>query len=393
MRLSKTEDKNYGKNTNIMHSGRAPDEYFGIVNAPVSRSSTILYPSLDAFEDPNHLYKYGRYGTPTTKHFEAAMAELEGGFGACVAPAGSCAISTAIWAFLKAGDHFLMVDSAYSPTRDFCDNILARYGVEVEYYDPFIGADIKDLIRDNTTAIFMESPGSATFDVQDVPAIVAAAKAKGVLTILDGSWSSGILFKPFDHGVDISIHSASKYICGHSDIMLGVAIARTEELYKTLRKAVIDLGVCAGPDDMFLALRGLRTLPIRIKEAGQRAASVIDGIKNHSAVQKIYYPALTDHPNHDIWKRDFSGANGIFSVLLKPKTKAATRRCIDALDLFPIGSSWGGYESLLQPQRLTARSASPWTQEGALLRFQVGLEDTDDLIKDLNQAFDAFEAA
>jgi cystathionine beta-lyase len=393
MILSKTDGKKYGKHTKIMHSGRAPDDYFGIVNAPVSRSSTILYPSLDAFEDPNHPYKYGRYGTPTTKHFEAAMTELEGGFGACVAPSGSCAITTALWSFLKAGDHLLIADSVYGPTRDFCDNILSRYGVEVEYYDPFVGADIKGLIRDNTAVIFMESPGSATFDVQDVPAIVGAAQEKGVLTMLDGSWSSGILFKPFEHGVDISIHSASKYICGHSDIMMGIVIARDESLYKTLRKSVIDLGICAGPDDMFLALRGLRTLPIRIKESGQRAARVIEGIKDHSAIEKIYYPALPGHPNHDIWTRDFSGANGIFSVLLKPKTKAAKRACIDALELFPIGSSWGGYESLLQPQNLKNRSASPWMQEGALLRFQVGLEDVEDLIADLNRAFDAFEAA
>ncbi len=382
----------YGDNTKIMHSGRTPQEYFGVANAPVSRASTIIYPSFDAFTDPAQNGRYGRYGTPITKHFEAAIAELEGGFGAIVAPSGVAAITTALLASLKAGDHLLMVDTVYDPTRDFCDRILSRFGVDVEYYDPAAGKNIAALIRDNTAVIFMESPGSATFDIQDVPAIAHIAKEKGVLSIIDSTWSSGVLFKPFKHDVDVIIHSASKYICGHSDIMMGVIIARTEEIYKPLRRGSKEIGVCTGPDDVYLALRGLRTLPLRIKKSGENAITVIEGIKEHKAIQRIFHPALPEDPNHALWKRDFTGSNGLFSILLKPTNKQALTACIDSLKFFPIGSSWGGYESLLQPQYLKkCRTVNPWVEEGMLLRFQVGLEDPEDLITDLLQALDRVE--
>lgn len=387
-----SKNKELGKNTKLMHAGKAPDEYYGIVNAPVSRSSTILYPSLDAYEDPDHKYRYGRYGTPITRHFESAMAELEGGFNSVVASSGLTAITTALWSFLQAGDHLLIVDSVYPPARDYCNNILSRYGVEVEYYDPLIGAGIKELIRENTAVIYMESPGSATFEIQDIPAIVNAAREKNIITMCDNSWSSGILFNPIEHGVDLCILSCSKYISGHSDIMLGAVVAASEETYKPLRQGAKDLGICAGPDDVYLALRGLRTLPMRMKQNGESAMRVVEGIIGQKAIERIYFPALPDDPNHALWKRDFSGTNGIFSILLKPSTKQAVRACVESLELFPIGSSWGGYESLLQPQYpKNQRSAVPWEEKGMLLRFQVGLEDPQDLIADLKQALDKFE--
>lgn len=374
--------------TKLIHAGYAPESYHGIVNPPIVRASTILYPSLSAYEDPNHKYRYGRHGTPFTDAFTGALAELEQGYNAITAPSGLGAITTALLAFLKTGDHLLMVDTAYPPTRSFCDNVLTRMGVEVEYYDPLVAGGIKDLIRDNTAVIYMESPGSATFEIQNVPAIVKAAKERGITTMLDNSWSSGVLFKPLTHGVDLSILSCTKYINGHSDAMLGAVVARDEALYARLKKTAIDLGVCGGTEEINLGIRGLKTLHVRMKEAGQRALKIAQWLEGRSEVERVYYPGLENDPNHALLKRDFLGANGIFSIVLKPLAREKLEAFVDALKLFPIGSSWGGYESLLQPQNLkTCRSAVPWTQEGPCLRLQIGLEDPDDLIADLDQAF------
>lgn len=389
-----SKKKKQGENTKLAHTGRDPGAYHGVVNPPVVHTSTILYPSLEAYENPDHKYRYGRYATPLSNHFSDALASLENGFAAVACPSGLNAITTSLLAFLSAGDHLLIADTIYPPTRFFCDNVLKRMGVTVEYYDPLIGAGIKGLIRAETKVVFMESPGSATFEIQDVPAIVAAAKGKNITTMIDNSWASGILYKPLDHGVDISILSVTKYIGGHSDIMLGAAVAANEAVFKKLKAGHKDLGICAGPDDIYLALRGLRTVAVRMKQAGENAVKVAEFLKTRSEIQKIYFPAFPGDSSHALWKRDFKGINGLISILLKPAPKEAVRAFVESLEYFPLGSSWGGFESLLQPQYLkTSRTAVPWTEEGALMRFHVGLEDPEDLIADLAQALDKFKAA
>lgn len=383
--MSKKEIKD---KTKLIHLGRNPDDYYGVVNPPIVKTSTILYPSLAAYEDKDHKYRYGRLGTPLSDHFEGALAELEGGYAAVATSSGLGAVTTALQSFLKAGDHILVADAIYPPTRFFCDNVLGRFGVEVEYYDPLIGAGIEELIRYNTAVIYMESPGSATFEIQDVPAIAKIARQKDVITIIDNTWSAGVLFKPLVHGVDISLQSAAKYIGGHSDVNLGVVVASTEALYKRLKKTAVDLGQCGAPDDMYLALRGLRTLEMRIRQAGENGLRIAKFLQGRDEVERVFFPALSDDPNHKLWKRDFAGTNGVLSFHLKTQDKEPTRRFIESLALFPIGSSWGGYESLLQPQYLrTCRSARKWEDERILMRLQVGLEDVDDLTADLEQAF------
>ncbi len=387
-----TKNTKGGRDTQLLHAGYDPASYHGVVNPPIVRASTILYPSLAAYENPDHVYRYGRYATPLSDVFTGVMTELEGGYNAIHAPSGLSAITTALLAFVKAGDHVLMVDSLYPPARMFCDNVLRRMGVEVQYYDPHVGGRISALIKPETRAIYMESPGSATFDVQDVPAIVAVAKTHGLVTLLDNSWASGILYQPLAHGVDVSIVSATKYIGGHSDVMLGAVVAGSEAHFKTIQKTAKDLGVCGGSEEMSLALRGMKTLPVRMREAGARALRIARWLEGQEGVAQVYHPALESHPDHALWKRDFSGCNGLVTIRL-PETasKAAVTAFVESLKLFPIGSSWGGYESLLQPQYLEKqRTAVPWTAKGALLRFQVGLENTEDLIADLAQGLEIF---
>lgn len=390
MKLNK---KDLGFDTKMVHAGRDPSEYYGVVNPPIARTSTILYPNLAAYEDPSHRYRYGRVGNPMSDAFEEAMADLEGGAGAIGTQTGVSAITSAILACMKAGDHLLMVDTVYPPVRSFLKNVLTRMGIEYDYYDPCVGEGIEALVKDNTRVIYMESPGSATFEVQDVPAICRVAKAKNIITIMDNTWSAGILFRPIVHGVDISLQSCTKYVGGHSDINLGVIVCATETLEKTVRDCAYDLGMAPSQEDMALALRGLRTLTTRMKQNTHNAQIVMNWLSGRSEVQKIYYPAREGHKGHNIWKRDFCGANGLFSILLKPSTREAVHRFVDALELFPVGSSWGGYESLLQPQYpKICRDAVPWVEEGFLLRLQVGLEDPQDLINDLKQAFVSFKA-
>ena len=374
-----------------MHAGRKPEDYFGVVNPPICRTSTILYKDLDAYLDPNTKYRYGRVNNPLSQSFEEAIAELEGGFHAISASSGLGAITATLIAFLNAGDHVLIVDSCYPPTRFFANKQLRSFGVEVEYYDPMIGAGIEDLIRENTRAIYMESPGSGTFEVQDVPAIVKVAQKKGILTIIDNTYSAGILFRPLDHGVNISVQSAAKYLGGHSDVNLGVAVADTEDHYKTLKSCAINLGVCAGADDLYLALRGLRTLQMRLEHAEKNMRLVLEWFEGREEVQALYCPVLDDAKGNDVWKRDFSGANGLFSVLFKPDyTFESVARFIDSLELFPVGSSWGGYESLVQPQNMDLYRSN-WTEEGVFLRFQIGNEHPDDLIADLERGIKKLE--
>lgn len=383
--MSTEGDKKRRVSTHLVHAGRKPEEYFGVVNPPISRTSTILYKNLAAYFDPATKYRYGRVGNPLSHNLETAVAEIEGGHNAITASSGMAAITTCLWAFVSPGDHVLIVDSCYPPTRFFCDKHLKKIGVQVEYYDPMVGAGIKDLIRENTSLIYMESPGSATFEVQDVPSIVREAKSRGVLTMMDNTYSGGILFKPLTHGVNIVIQSGAKYLGGHSDVNLGVAVADNAENYKRLKACAIDLGQCAGAEDLYLCLRGLRTIEMRLKHAQDSMRMVLNWFTGRDEVQELYSPVLEHARGHDLWRRDFKGANGVFGVLFKPQySMDEIALFVDSLKLFPVGSSWGGYESLIQPQDMKVYRSN-WTKEGVFLRFQIGNEDPHDLIEDLEQ--------
>ena len=378
----------YQKETQLMHAGRKPEDYFGVVNPPISRTSTILYDNYAAYLDPNTKYRYGRINNPLSQSFEEAVAELEGGYHAISTSSGLAAITTTLLAFLKAGDHLLIVDSCYPPARSFVKKQLRSFGVDVEFYDPLIGGGIADLIKDNTSMIYMETPGSATFDVQDVPAIVKAAKEKGVMTVADNTYSAGILFRPLEHGVDIAVQSAAKYMGGHSDLNLGLSVAATQEHYKKLKSCAVNMGACAGAEDLYLAMRGLRTVQMRLDYVQKNLAFILKWFNNRPEVQKIYCPCVEGSPGHEVWRRDFSGANGLFSVLFKPEySQDSVAHFVDSLELFPIGSSWGGYESLIQPQDMKS-SRENWREDGVLIRFQIGHENPQDLINDLERAIE-----
>src|SRR5579872_3342392 len=332
--------------TLLTHVGRRPEENLGVVNPPIYRASTITFRSLEAIERAHREpfakdnVVYGRYGTPTTFAIEEAMAELEGGFRAIAVPSGLAAIAAALGALARSGDHVLVVDSAYGPTRRFCDTVLAEQGVEVTYYDPTVGAGIESLIRPNTRAVFLESPGSLTFEVQDVPAIATVAKLHGVRTIIDNTWATPYFFKPFEHGVDISIHAATKYIGGHSDLMLGV-IVTNEECYRPVRRHVATLGYAVAPDDCYLALRGLRTLAVRLRRHEESALAVARWLATRPEVARVLHPGLASCRGHDLWRRDFRGASGLFSVILQPAPKDRVAAMLERLRLFPMGFSWG----------------------------------------------------
>jgi cystathionine beta-lyase len=389
-----TGDKDdLGKDTLLVHLGRSPEQHHGAVNTPVYHASTILFPNVAAWEaarDPAKRFdtiRYGLLGTPTTMALEEAVAKIEGGYRAMLAPSGLAAITGPLYACLSAGDHLLMVDSAYGPTRNFCDKVLSRAGVETTYYDPLIGAGIERLMRPNTKVVFCESPGSLTFEVQDVPAIAAVAHARGAKVLLDNTWASPYLFPSFQRGVDVSIHAATKYIVGHSDVILGVVITN-EESYGQVRSTCADIGLCAGPDDAYLALRGLRTLSVRLERHQKNALEVARWLQQRPEVSRVLYPALPEDPGHALWQRDFLGASGLFGVVLKPARKAQVDAFIDALRLFGIGASWGGFESLVQPTNpARLRTATRWQAEGPTLRFHIGLEDPRDLIADLANGF------
>lgn len=378
-----TED--HKQSTNLVHMGRDPSAYHGVVNPPICRTSTIIYKTLESYFDPNVKYRYGRINNPLAQAFEDAMTALEGGHHAISTSSGLAAITTAMQAFVKSGDHVLIVDACYPPTRFFSNNQLTRMGVDVEFYDPCIGAGIEKLIRKNTAFIYMETPCSATFEVQDIPAIVAMAKKHNIMTIMDNTWSGGILFNPLKHGVNIAVQSAAKYIGGHSDLNLGVAVADTAEHYKQLKRTAMDLGQCGGAEDLYLALRGLRTIEMRFRQVEKNMKDVLAWFGTRDEVQELYNPTLPYAKGHDIWKRDFKGANGLFGVLFRPEyTMKDIGRFVDSLKLFPVGSSWGGFESLIQPQDMKIYR-SDWKKEGVLLRFQIGHEDPADLIADLTQ--------
>lgn len=372
--------------TKIVVTGRDPKAHAGAVNTPVYHASTIIYPSLAAIRGTEKIpYTYGRRGTPTTTALQNAMNALEGADGTMLTASGASAVSLAILSAVEAGTHLLMVDSVYQPTRKLCDQLLAGLGVETEYYDPLIGGDIAALIRDNTAMIFMESPGSQTFEIQDVPAIVAAAQKAGVKTAIDNTWATPLHFRPLDHGVDFSVLAATKYVVGHADALLGTVAAKGENFTK-LQSVHGLIGHSVGPDDVFLALRGLRTMPTRMKQHQTAALQMAEWLQGLSFVRKVLYPALPGAPGHALWQRDFSGAGGLFTVELDPCSEAQLAAMLDNMRLFAMGYSWGGFESLIVPCKI-ARTVTPYETDGQMLRLNIGLEHIDDLKDDLSDGF------
>lgn len=376
----------------------------GIVNPPVWRASTILYDSvadLDARgRDTHDKLFYGRRGTPTVWALADALTGMETraaclpragdenvAAGTLLYPSGVAAIAAGLLALLSPGDHLLMVDSAYDPTRSLCDGLLKRMGIATTYYDPLIGAGIAALIRPETKLIFLESPGSLTFEVQDIPAITAVARAAGVVTMLDNTWATPLLFPALSHGVDVSMMSLTKYVGGHSDAMMG-SLTATPGLWERLRNGAYQLGQSVSPDDCALMLRGLRTLDVRLKRQGESALAIAQWLATRAEVGRVLHPALPDCPGHAHFARDFAGPSGLFSFTLKGADKAARARFIDALSLFGLGFSWGGFESLVVPAN-PPRSAVPWVGDGALVRLSIGLEDAGDLMADLERGLAA----
>jgi cystathionine beta-lyase len=385
------------KDTLLVHAGRDPERYQGMVNTPVFRTSTVLHPDLESYEAPRdedyQRISYGRNGTPTTRALEEAVARLEGGYRAVAVPSGLAAILASLCAFVKNGDHLLVVDSVYGPTRNFCNARLKPNGVDVEYYDPLIGAGVARLIRPNTRAIFCESPGSLTFEMQDIPAIAAAAHAREIPVLADNTWGTPYFFRAFERGVDISIHSATKYIVGHADAMMGI-IVTNQQHWRTVRRTVADYGYSASPDDCYLALRGLRTLGVRLKHQMQSALKVAGWLRARPEVKRVLFPALEGDPGHAIWKRDFSGAAALFSFVMAVADGRQTAAFVNALELFGIGSSWGGYESLVSVAHAEKiRTATRWNPGGETIRLHVGLEDPDDLVADLERGFASMQKA
>jgi cystathionine beta-lyase len=381
--------------TRLVTGGRDPFSYHGYVNPPVYHASTLLYRTAADYLAHRGPYQYGRRGTPTSEALADAIAEIEGPACAGVAllPSGLAAISVALLSVLKAGDHVLVTDSAYLPTRQFCDSVLTRWHVATTYYDPLIGGGIAGLMQPNTRAVYLESPGSLSFEVQDVPAIAQAAHAKGALVLIDNTWASPLYFRALEKGADLSIQAGTKYIGGHSDVMLGAASANAAA-WLALINTVHTMGLCVGPDDMYLGLRGLRTLGVRLAQHGAAAMKIARWLQTRPEVLRVLYPALEGDPGHANWKRDFSGACGLLSIVLKPAPEAAVHAFIDALTLFGIGVSWGGYESLVIPFDCTPmRTATKWAPGGPTVRFHVGLEDADDLIAHLEGGFAAMAAA
>lgn len=384
--------RRFRRDTLLTHLGGAPIDRHGAVNPPVYRASTILFPTVAEFEESRDhsrrfdVVRYGQLGTPTTFALEEAIAGLEGGYRAMLLPSGLAAVTTSLLALLRNGDHLLMVDSAYASTRHFCDAILPRYGIATTYYDPYIGAGITELVRPETRVVFTESPGSLTFEVQDIPAIAAAAHAAGATVVMDNSWATPYLFPAFQYGVDVSIIAATKYVGGHADVMLGT-ITTTEALYEPVRSMVAELGYCVSPDDAYLALRGLRTLGIRLERHERSALRVAEWLAGRAEVKRVLYPALPADSGHAIWKRDFHGASGLLAIVLDDVPKAAVHAMLNSLKLFGLGVSFGGFESLAIPMDPAQRSVTRWPADGPYVRLHVGLEDVDDLIADLEGGF------
>ncbi|WP_395401015.1 cystathionine beta-lyase [Pseudoduganella sp. UC29_106] len=386
--------------TALGHELINPADYGGVVNPPVYHASTVTFRDMADMEQReaamlrgDDVLWYGRKGTPTAFALQNAIAALEGGHRSLVLPSGLAACTSAISAFVKADDHILVSDTVYGPTRHFVKTVLARYGVAATFYDPLVGAGIKALMRPNTRLVVVESPGSQTFEIQDIPAIADVAHRHGALVVMDNTWATPLYFKPFEHGVDVSVQAATKYIVGHSDATLGVITANREH-WPVLREYVLTIGQTAGPDDLYLAQRGLRTMALRLERHWKSALEVASWLAARPEVERVLHPALPGDPGHALWKRDFRGASGLFSIVLKPCGDTAARAFVDRLELFALGFSWGGFESLIMPfDGASGREASRWQYTGPAFRLHIGLEAPADLMADLAQGFVALKKA
>ncbi|HET9715198.1 MAG TPA: cystathionine beta-lyase [Pseudolabrys sp.] len=393
--MTKKPKNSIRPDTRLVTGGRDPQAYHGFVNPPVYHASTLLYPTAEDQVAHRARYSYGRRGTPTSEALENALIELdgEGCAGVALLPSGLAAISAALLSFTRAGDHVLVADSVYRPTRNFCNGVLNRLGVETTYYDPLLGTDIAKLFKANTRLVFVEAPGSQSFEMQDVPTIAGIAHQKNALVIMDNTWATPLYFRAFQKGVDVQIQAGTKYIGGHSDIMFGCVSANSATL-PVLKDTVYSMGLCVGPDDMYLALRGLRTLGVRLARHYESGLHVASWLQSRPEVLRVLHPALEGDPGHPIWKRDFLGASGLFSIVLKPASEKAVYAFLNALTLFGLGYSWGGFESLAILFDCTEyRTATRWAPGGPTIRFHIGLEDPDDLIADLERAFAALQSA
>lgn len=379
--------------TTLAHAGPSPHDFHGFVNPPVVHASTVLAPTLEVYQDRTRPYVYGRQGTPTISALESAVTEIEGAAGTALTSSGLEACALSLLSCTKAGDHVLVADSVYGPTRRFCDKVLSRYGVETTYFDPAVGAGITGLFRDNTTALFLEAPGSLTFEMQDIPALAGAANARGITVAMDNTWATPVYFRPLDHGVDLSIQAATKYFGGHSDLLLGT-VAASERALPALKDMRLFLGINVGPDDVAATLRGMRTLPLRLSRHYESGVAIARWLESRPEVVRVLHPALESDSGHALWKRDFTGASGLFSMILKPCSKEQLSALVDHMTYFGIGASWGGFESLITaPDPSSVRTAVPWSEEGTLVRLHIGLEDPADLIADLEEGFERFAKA
>ncbi|MFJ4373608.1 cystathionine beta-lyase [Pseudomonas japonica] len=385
----KASDTDFSLATQLTRLGRDHELQQGFVNMPVFRGSTVVFKTLADLEQGNARFTYGTLGSPTIEALENAWSEISGAAGTVISPSGLGAVALALFSTLKSGDHLLMPDSVYRPTRRLCQNLVEKFGVEISYYDPLIGADITRLLRDNTSTIFLESPGSQTFEVQDVPAITAIARQRGIKTILDNTWATPLFFRAHEHGCDLSVEAGTKYLGGHSDLLMGLVSANAET-WPQLRKTYDAMAMLPGAEDCFLALRGLRTMNLRVQEAQRRGLEMAQWMAQQPEVARVLHPAFPDCPGHEIWKRDFKGSTGLFSVILKPGySKQQLAHMLDNLGIFGMGYSWGGFESLLIPfDCRDYRTATRWAPEGQALRLQIGLEDMEDLKRDLRSGLD-----
>jgi cystathionine beta-lyase len=382
-----SDERKLKPETQVAHLGRAPAKHLGAVNTPVYRASTILFDSVAELEAAARGeypgVTYGLHGLPTVTDLQDAVARLEGGYAALAVPSGLAAITLAFLAITRAGDHVLVTDSAYGPTRRFCDKDLSRFGIAVSYYDPLAGDAIEKEMRANTRVVFVESPGSLSFEVQDAPAIAAVAHRHGARVLMDNTWATPLGFPSFARGADLTVHATTKYIGGHSDVLNGLIVCN-EATYPLVHRLWTDMGVSAGSDDCFLALRGLRTLAVRLQRHTQSALTIARWLQRRAEVDEVIFPALPESRGHALWKRDFTGACGLFGVVLKAVDKARVDAMLDGMRLFRMGWSWGGFESLIipaYPERI--RTATQWSVGGPYLRLHVGLESADDLIADL----------
>jgi cystathionine beta-lyase len=381
--------------TRLVAAGRDTKAQKGFVNPPVVHGSTVLYPTADDLHAHRGEYQYGRHGTPTTRALQDALMALEGPAcaGVGLAPSGLAAISTTLLSVLKAGDHLLVCDNVYRPSRNFCNGMLVRYGVETTYFDPLIGAGIETLFKPDTRAVLVEAPGSQSLEMPDIPAIAAVAHAHGALVIDDNTWATPLYHRSLDQGVDISMQAATKYIGGHSDIMFGT-ISANAKAWPQIAEGIRLLGICAGPDDVFLALRGMRTLAVRLAQHYRSGLEMARWLAARPEVAKVLHPALESDPGHAIWNRDFTGASGLFSIVLKPVPQKAVDAMLDTVKLFGMGYSWGGFESLVIPFDCDGyRTATKWAPGGPTLRLHIGLENVDDLKADLERGFAALNGA